>query len=152
MLTPAQIYKGLTGAPDEYRRIASQVLSLQAILKLLHETKEDKARILSDEDKGELERLWKGCLEILEQLQTLIDKFNNVGRQRFARIVNFISAAFADTAELQRQLELQLSLLTSFQIGLVKYAGPSYLTSVCFADTLNNAVAANRESRKHLKQ
>lgn len=106
---------------------------------------EDEGALMSDEDKGQLERLGEGCLEILNELKTLIDKFNSVGKQRFTRIVNFTSTAFADTAELQRRLELQLSLLTSFQIGLVKYNARSNLICGDFADTSNNVAAANRE-------
>jgi hypothetical protein len=91
---------------------------LQAILNLIHETK--KNITLSDGDEDHLDHLAQSCCKILSQLETIISKSQSVSKQRFSRTVNHAVAAFADTSELQQKLVLQLSLLTSFQLGMAK--------------------------------
>jgi hypothetical protein len=115
-----QVYSSLIVAPDDLKKVSGQVWSLQAILKLLHET--EKNMTLSDGDEEQLNNLAQGCCKILSELETIINQSQSVTKQRFSRTVNYTVVAFADNSELQQKLVLQLSLLTNFQMGLAKYS------------------------------
>ena len=72
-----QVYKSLKAAPDSFEKVHLEVLSLNAVLKEALEAVPLSPIQLSQRDR--LQKILDGCTGVLKDLQTLVDKYDNMG-------------------------------------------------------------------------
>ncbi|KAH0556242.1 hypothetical protein GP486_005832 [Trichoglossum hirsutum] len=72
-------YKSCKDAPESFKNISHEVLSLHALLKELEENL--CAQTLSSTRQARLKTIGDGCRNVLEELQSLVDKYESLGTQ-----------------------------------------------------------------------
>jgi hypothetical protein len=113
-----KVFNRLDDAPDEYRRLNYQVISLKGIVDVLGENL--KTVQLSPADDQTCQHLIKGCNDILNRIQAVIDKYESIGKGRFRRIADYTRAVLSDATELQQTLNTQITLGSDFRISLLR--------------------------------
>jgi hypothetical protein len=73
------VYKSCKAAPESFANISGEVLSLHAVVKEAEETV--FAQPLSPEKQDRLKVVGDGCQHVLEDLQSLVDKYQRLGTQ-----------------------------------------------------------------------
>jgi hypothetical protein len=104
------VYKSCKGAPESFGNISSEVLSLHAVLKEAEETV--FARHLSLQKRERLKAVGDGCYRVLEDLQTLVKKYESLGTQS-KRTWDRLKWGTEDIAELRSRLTSNGVLLTA---------------------------------------
>lgn len=106
-----KIYKACKGAPESFKNVSQEVLSLHAVLKELEETY--SGATLSAARQSRLKIVGDGCRAVLEDLQCVLDKYNSLGtktKRTWARL----GWGSKDIAELRARLISNTVLLTTF--------------------------------------
>lgn len=73
------VYKSCKDAPDSFKDISNEVLSLHAVLKEADETIFKSP--LPPQSQARLKTIYEGCQSVLSDLQALVDKYENLGTQ-----------------------------------------------------------------------
>lgn len=106
-----KIYKACKDAPESFKNVSQEVLSLNAVLKEVEETYSDA--VLSAARQSRLEMVGDGCRAVLEDLQSIIDKYNSLGRKT-KRTWDRLGWGSNDIAELRSRLISNTVMLTTF--------------------------------------
>ena len=106
-----KIYKACKNAPEGFKNITQEVLSLHAVLKELEETYSDAN--LSPAQQSRLKIIGDGCHAILEDLQDLVDRYNGLGTKT-KRTWDRLAWGSENVAELRSRLISNTVLLTTF--------------------------------------
>ena len=106
-----KIYKACKDAPEGFKNIAQEVLSLHAVLKELEETYSDA--ILSAAQLSRLRVVGDGCRAVLEDLQDLVDRYNSLGTNT-KRTLDRLAWGSENIAELRSRLISNTGLLITF--------------------------------------
>jgi len=105
------VYKSCRDAPESFNNIATEVLSLQAVLKEVEETLSNYP--LSQSKKANLATILNGCRSVLEDLQALVDKYESLGTQS-KRTFDRMGWGTNDIAELRARLVSNVAMLNTF--------------------------------------
>lgn len=105
------VYKACKDAPDSFKNISQEVLSLHAVLKELEETYADAN--LPAAQQSRLEIVGDGCRAVLKDLQGCVDKYNSLGTNS-KRTWDRLQWGSEDIAELRSRLVSNTVLLTTF--------------------------------------
>ncbi|MCJ1263552.1 hypothetical protein MMC22_003422 [Lobaria immixta] len=105
-----KIYKVCKDAPENFKNIAQEVLSLHAVLKELEETYPDAN--FSAAQQSRLRIVGDGCRAVLEDLQGLVDRYNSLGTST-KRTWDRLAWGSEDIAELRSRLISNTGLLTT---------------------------------------
>ena len=106
-----KIYKACKDAPEGFKNISQEVLSLHAVLKELEETYSDAN--LSAAQRSRLRTIEDGCRAVLEDLQDLVDRYHSLGT-RTKRTWDRLAWGSENIAELRSRLVSNTVLLTTF--------------------------------------
>ena len=107
-----QVYTAYQDAPGDYKHISNEVKSLQILI--------DKAApyfgntSLNNNSWQEGEQALEGCKDVLEGLNSLIEKYNSSGTSRTSQILQRIRLGTEDIASLRVRLISNSTLLNGF--------------------------------------
>jgi hypothetical protein len=122
-----KVYKSCRDAPESFKNVSQEALSLHALLLELGENL--SAQTLSSPTRqARLKTIGDGCRDVLEELQTLVHKYESLGTQS-KRTWDRVKWGSNDIAELRSRLSSNVLLLTAF----IRY-GP-YLLSTKYSVT-----------------
>lgn len=105
------VYKSCKDAPESFKNMSLEVLSLHAVLKEVEETLSGYP--LSQSRQASLETITNGCQEVLQDLQSLVDRYQSLGSQT-KRSWDRLRWHSNDIAELRARLTSNTVLLTAF--------------------------------------
>jgi hypothetical protein len=117
-----QIYKSCKGAPESFGNIHLEVLSLHATLKEAEETV--FAHRLSPAQQERLKTVGDGCYRVLEDLQTLVRKYESLGTQT-KRTWDRMRWGTEPVAELRARLTVHIGLLNTVITACTRYVPSS---------------------------
>ncbi|MCJ1267062.1 hypothetical protein MMC22_006947 [Lobaria immixta] len=106
-----KIYKVCKDAPESFKNISQEVLSLHVVLKELEEIYSDAN--FSTTQQSRLRVFGDGCRAVLEDLRGLVDKYNSLGTST-KRTWDRLAWGSEDIAELRSRLISNTGLLTAF--------------------------------------
>ena len=128
----AKVYTAYKDAPTYYKNVAEEVKSLQIIINRAGQ--HFKSTTLSDNDKQEGQEILKGCQSVLEDLDSLMEKYKGLDSFNKGLVFKRIKLGGEDIATLRARLTTNATLLSSFirrfdipTIYLVYYANISTL-------------------------
>ncbi|KAI9776082.1 MAG: hypothetical protein M1839_000595 [Geoglossum umbratile] len=104
-------YRSCKDTPESFKNISHEVLSLHALLKEIEENL--SAQTLSSTRQARLKTIGDGCRNVLEELQSLVDKYESLGTQS-KRTWDRMKWGSTDIVELRSRLTSNTLLLTAF--------------------------------------
>ncbi|KAH0564724.1 hypothetical protein GP486_001886 [Trichoglossum hirsutum] len=104
-------YRSCKDAPGSFENISHEILSLHALLKEIEEN--FSAETLSSTSQARLKTIGDGCYNVLEELQSLADKYESLGTQS-KRTWDRMKWGSNDIADLRSRLTTNTLLLTAF--------------------------------------
>ena len=112
----AQVYAAFKDAPDEYRHILDEVESLQIIIDKAARHFTSTSSTLSYNNQREGQTMLKGCQNVLEDLNSLIEKYNSVTSPNTSasQVLKRVKLGTEDIATLRARLISNTSLLNGF--------------------------------------
>ena len=112
----AQVYAAFKDAPDEYRHILDEVESLQIIIDKAAWHFTSTSSTLSYNNQREGQTMLKGCQNVLEDLNSLIEKYNSVTSPNTSasQVLKRVKLGTEDIATLRARLISNTSLLNGF--------------------------------------
>ena len=108
----AKVYGAYKDAPDNFRHILEELISLQILINKAVRHVESPA--LSDDDWQEGQEVLKGCQSILEDLDSLIKKYNSSTSASSGQVFKRVQLGTEDIATLRSRLISNTVLLNSF--------------------------------------
>ena len=114
-----QVYTAYQDAPDDYKNISNEVKSLQILI--------DKAApyfrsaTLSTNSRQEGQQALQGCKDVLEGLNSIIQKYNSAGPSRTSQVLKRIRLGTEDIGSLRVRLISNIALLNAFIQRLVLF-------------------------------
>lgn len=106
-----KIYKTCKDAPQGFKNVSQEVLSLHAVLKEVEEMYSDTT--MSAAQQSRLRIVGDGCCGVLEDLQGILDRYNRLGTKT-KRTWDRLAWGTEDIAELRSRLISNTVLLTTF--------------------------------------
>lgn len=106
-----QVYKSCKAAPESFKNISQEVLSLHAVLKEIEETL--LGRPLPPSKEAGLATVTGGCKDVLQDLQSLVLKYESLGWST-KRTWDRLRWHSDDIAELRARLTSNIVLLTAY--------------------------------------
>ena len=121
-------------APEDYRNISDEVESLHIIINKA--AKHFESTTLSDNSRQEGQKVLKGCKNVLEDLDTLIEKYNSLASasKSTSQVLKRIKLGTEDIATLRVRLISNTTLLNGFiqrfdiLPNIIKYISSSCLS------------------------
>lgn len=113
----SKVYTAYKDAPDNYRHISEEVRSLQILISKAARYVESPS--LSDNDRQEGQEVLKGCQSILEDLNSLIVKYNSLASANTGQVFKKVKLGGEDIATLRSRLISNTGLLNGFIHRLV---------------------------------
>ena len=107
-----QVYTAYKDAPDDYRHISDEVKSLHIIVNKA--ARHFESPTLSSDNWQEGQEVLKGCQNVLEDLDSLIQKYNSLASASSSRVLKRIRLGTEDVATLRARLTSNTTLLSSF--------------------------------------
>lgn len=108
----ARVYSAYKDAPDEYRRIADEVRSLHIIINKAASHFESTP--LSSNSRQEGQEVLQGCRNVLEDLDTLLVKYNSLVSANTSQVLQRFKFGNEDIATIRARLTSNTTLLSSF--------------------------------------
>lgn len=105
-----RVYKSCKDAPDGFKNVSQEVLSLHAVLKEVEETFSQAT--LSAAQQSRHRTVGNGCRSVLEDLQGILDKYKSLGTKT-KRTWDRLAWCSNDIAELRSRLISNTVLLTT---------------------------------------
>ena len=111
------MYRACKDAPDEFKSLSSEVLSLHAILK---ETEERRSELgLNEDQETGLAQLGKGCKDVLEDIESLIKRYHSLGTQT-QRTWDRTGWGLEQISDLRDKLNSNVTMLSAFLAALAR--------------------------------
>ena len=107
-----KVYTAYKDAPDGYRNISDEVESLDIIIKKAAQHFESTT--LSENSQQEGQKVLKGCQNVLEDLYSLIIKYNSIASTSSSQVLQRIKLGAEDIATLRARLTSNTTLLNGF--------------------------------------
>ena len=108
----AKVYTAYKDAPDNYRHISEEVRSLQILINKA--VRHVESTTLCDEDKQEGQEVLKGCQSVLENLNSLIEKYKSLASTNRGLVFKRVKLGTEDIATLRARLTSNIVLLSGF--------------------------------------
>ena len=108
----AKVYAAYKNAPKDYRDICGEVKSLQIIINKA--IKHIQSTTLNDDDRQEGQEILRSCQSLLEDLDSLIEKYNSLAPAKSGRIFKKVQFGTEDIATLRVRLISNTGLLNGF--------------------------------------
>ena len=105
------VYKGCRDAPESFRNLSQEILSLHAVLKEVEECLPSDG--LAPSKQLRLKNVTQGCSKVLEDLQDLVDRYRGLGTQK-RRTWDRVKFASEQTVELRSRLTSNTVLLAAY--------------------------------------
>jgi len=105
------VYKSCRDAPESFKDISTEVLSLHAVLKEAEEILPSQPASPSTQNR--LKVVTQGCESVLSDLQSLVDKYESLGSMT-KRTWDRMRWGSEDIAELRARLTSNTVMLTAF--------------------------------------
>jgi hypothetical protein len=105
------VHKSCKNAPESFNNIASEVLSLHAVLKEAEET--ILTQPLPPKKQERLKVVGDGCRSVLEDLDKLIERYESLGSQG-TRALDRMRWGTENVADLRARLTSNIGLLTAW--------------------------------------
>ena len=106
------VYTAYKDAPNNYKQIAEEVDSLQVMIRKAAQHFESAA--LSDFDRQEGQKVLKGCQSVLEDLNSLIEKYKSLASSNTGQVFKRVMLGTEDITTLRVRLISNTGLLSSF--------------------------------------
>ena len=104
-----RVYTAYKDAPDDYRNISDEVVSLHIIINKA--ARYFESTTLSHDEQQEGLKVLKGCENVLKELDSIIEKYNSLHSTKVLQRVKF---GGKDIATLRERLISNTGLLNSF--------------------------------------
>src|SRR6266576_3738097 len=104
-----QVYTAYKDAPDNYRHISDEVKSLQIIID--NAARHFKSTTLNNDSLQKGQEILKGCQNVLEDLNSLIEEYNCLSSPNKGQVLKRIKLSGEDIASLRIRLISNTSLL-----------------------------------------
>ena len=130
----AKVYAACKQAPKDYRDICGEVKLLE--MRINKAIPHIQGTTLSDDDRQEGQEVLRSCQGVLEDLNSLIEKYNSLASAKSGQIAKKVQFGTEDIATLRARLSLNIGFLNSFiqrfdiptiTICQVYHANPSQL-------------------------
>ena len=113
-----QVFKSCKDAPGEFKNVAGEVISLHVVLK---ETAELAAQSdLSSHQNPQLQKLTRGCQEVLQELTELLKKYQSLGTKT-QRTWDRLKWGSEGVASLRARLISNTTMVSAYNTTMVKY-------------------------------
>ena len=106
------VYTAYKDAPDDYKNISDEVESLQILVDKA--ARHFKSTALDNSSRQEGQKALKGCKSVLEDLNSLIEKYNSSGSSRTSQVLKRIKLGTEDIGSLRVRLISSTTLLNAF--------------------------------------
>lgn len=106
-----KIYKTCKDAPEGFKNVSQEVLSLHAVLKEVEEMHSSMS--MSEAQQSRLRIVGDGCRGVLGDLQGILDRYNSLGTKT-KRTWDRLGWGSKDIGELRSRLISNTGLLTAF--------------------------------------
>ena len=107
-----KVYAAYKDAPDDYRHISEEVMSLQIITNMA--VQHFESTTLSDNDRQLGQKVSKGCQSVLEDLNSLIEKYNSLASANTTQVFNQVKLGAENISTLRVRLISNTGLLNDF--------------------------------------
>ena len=107
-----KVYTAYKDAPDDYRNISDEVKSLQIIINKA--ARHFESTTLNTSSRQEGQEVLKGCQNVLEDLNSLIEKYNGLSSTNTSQILKRVKLGMEDITTLRIRLISNTGLLNSF--------------------------------------
>ena len=106
------VYQACKEAPSTFGQLTQEVLSMNAVLKEIEEACDEEEDLSSSRQEG-LKVVMAGCRNVLEELQTLLKRYESMGT-RANRTRDRMGWATVDIPTCRQRLNTNTSLLTAY--------------------------------------
>ena len=106
------VYQACKEAPSTFGQLTQEVLSMNAVLKEIEEACGDEEDLSSSRQEG-LKVVMAGCQNVLEELQTLLRRYESMGT-RANRTRDRMGWATVDIPTCRQRLNTNTSLLSAY--------------------------------------
>ena len=106
------VYTAYQDAPSNYKNIVKEVKSLQTIIDKA--AKHFDSTSLSDSDRQDGQEVLKGCQSVLEDLNSLINKYNRLASTSERQVFKRVKLGIEDIGTLKARLKSNAVLLSGF--------------------------------------
>jgi hypothetical protein len=120
-----RVYRACRSSSEEFKSVAAEVASLHVVLKETEEYVSERGASLGSDREAQLMVLEKECRGVLQDLETLLLRYESLGTQT-QRTWDRMRWGSEDISAARQRLSTCTSLLTSFNLNLVKYVGSNY--------------------------
>ena len=107
-----KVYAAYKDAPDDYRHISDEVKSLEIIINKA--ARHFEKNTLSSNSQQEGQEVLKGCQNVLEDLNTLIEKYHSLSSANTSQVLKRVKLGTEDIATLRARLISNTGLLNGF--------------------------------------
>ena len=107
-----KVYTAYKDAPDDYRHISDEVKSLQIIVNKA--ATHFQSTTLDNNSRQEGQEVLRGCQNVLEDLNSLIEKYNSLASAKTGQILKRVKLGTEDIATLRARLISNIGLLNGF--------------------------------------
>ena len=107
-----KVYTAYKDAPDDYRHISDEVKSLQIIINKA--AGHFESTILNTNTRQEGQEVLKGCQNVLEDLNSLIEQYNGLSSTNTSQVLKRVKLGMEDITALRIRLISNTGLLNSF--------------------------------------
>ena len=107
-----KVYTAYKDAPGDYSNISDEVKSLDIIIN--NAAQHFKSTTLSDSKRLKGQEVLRGCQKVLEDLNSLIVKYNSLASASTSRVFTRIKLGTEDIATLRARLTSNTTLLNGF--------------------------------------
>ena len=132
------VYKRCKEAPDSFESVSQEALSLHALLKETEELLSEGELSLSQ--AARLSTISHGCQELLTELETLIEKYDNLGSEKI-RVWDRFLFSVQDVSSLRQRLIAHASMLS----GFIQYGFPKKSIDTATDTRVQSGTAKRRE-------
>jgi hypothetical protein len=110
------VYTACKAAPDQFKALSEEVEALHVVLESIK--KVDMDAELDSSKLNDLNRVSRGCITVLTELEVLVKKYKSLGTSR--RTWDKLRWGQEDINLLRGRLTSNVSLLTAFNASLMK--------------------------------
>lgn len=138
-------YKAYKDAPDDYRHISDEVNSLQIIINKA--VRHFESTTLSNNSRQEGQEILKGCQNVLEDLNSLIEKYDSLACANTGQVLQRIKLSSEGITNLRSRLISNTVLLNGF---IQRFDVPNNYQLAYYTNISTSAVRRMRDRRRYL--
>lgn len=113
------VYTACKAAPAEFRALSEEVEAMYTVLQNIRKSISESETEIAVERREELNRVSRGSLSVLKELQDLLDKYSSLG-SKYRKTWDKYRWGDEKVDLLRSRIISNISLLTAFNTSLVK--------------------------------